>query len=85
VTTLLAVVLVIDVYVIVYYRLLVKYFYEKEKGVKESTLGALFSFPPYGQLPDRGKRYALRYWIAVAVLISCVALLARLLSFRTHA
>lgn len=74
--TLLAVIVVADVYVIVYYRLLVRFYYEQERGVKEGTFGALFSFPPYGRLPEKGKLYARRYWVAVGVLTACVAVLA---------
>lgn len=74
--TLIAIIVVVDVYVIVYYRLLVRFYYEQERGVKEGTFGALFSFPPYARLPEKGKTYARRYWVAVGVLTACVAVLA---------
>lgn len=79
--TLLGVVLLIDVYVIVYYRLLVKYHYEQATGLKESAFGALFSLPPYAALTERGRRYARRYWVAVAVMVGCVAAMAVLSDF----
>jgi hypothetical protein len=37
--------------------------------VKEGTFGALFSFPPYQRLPEPGKKYARRYWLALALLV----------------
>lgn len=73
--TFLTIVILIDAYAIVFYRLMVKYYYEKECSVKESSFGAIFSFPPYRVLSNKGKRYVVRYWIAVGVLVICIALL----------
>ena len=72
----LAAVLVISAYVVIYYRLLVRHYYEKFHNVRESTFGAIFSFPPYKALPDKGKKYARRYWVAMAVLVGAVVVLA---------
>ena len=66
----LGILLVVNGYVLIYYRLLVRHFYEEQQGVKESTFGALFSFPPYQRLPELGKKYARRYWVAIALLVS---------------
>jgi hypothetical protein len=74
--TLLGIVLLVDAYIIVYYRLLVRYHYEKATGRQESTFGALFSFPPYKILPPAGRSYAQRYWIAIGLLVVCMAVLA---------
>lgn len=74
--TLLAIVIVIDAYVLIYYRLLVRHYYEEAHGIKEGAFGALFSFPPYAKLPESGRKYARRYWVAVAVLTVCVLVLA---------
>jgi hypothetical protein len=68
-------------YAIVYYRLLVKFYYEKQHGLSESTFGALFSFPPYKDLPEKGRKYARRYFVAVGLLVACVIALARLSDF----
>jgi uncharacterized membrane protein HdeD (DUF308 family) len=68
--TVLGVLLVVNGYVLIYYRLLVRHFYEEQQGVKESTFGALFSFPPYQRLPELGKKYARRYWVAIALLVT---------------
>lgn len=73
--TFLGILILIDVYAIIYYRLVVKYYYENENDVKESNLGAILSLPPHSKLSEKGKRYSKRYWIAVAVLFICVALL----------
>lgn len=73
---LLAIALLAVGYAIVYYRLLVKFYYEKQHGVRESNFGALFSFPPYGALPEKGRKYARRYWVAVGLLVLCVMVLA---------
>jgi hypothetical protein len=80
--TLIALVLIIDVYVIIYYRLLVSFYYQKTANVKESALGAMFSLPPYSALPAKEKKYVWRYWAAVAVLLICMASLARLVQFN---
>ncbi|MDH3309861.1 MAG: hypothetical protein OEN49_06585 [Gammaproteobacteria bacterium] len=78
---LLGALLVVSAYVVIYYRLLVKHFYEKHLGVRESTFGALFSFPPYRVLPEAGKKYARRYWVATAFMVSCVVALTWLTDF----
>ncbi len=67
--TVLGILLVVNGYVLIYYRLLVRHFYQEQQGVKESTFGALFSFPPYQRLPDLGKKYARRYWVTLALLV----------------
>lgn len=78
---LLSTLLVVSAYVVVYYRLLVRHYYEKHLGVRESTFGALFSFPPYRVLPEAGKKYARRYWGATALMVGCVVVLAVMTDF----
>lgn len=73
---LLWVVVFLDVYVLVYYRLLVKHYYEQAQGTTEGTFWTLLSFPPYGRLSETGKKYARRYWFALTVLAGCVTALA---------
>lgn len=68
--TVLGILLAVNGYVLIYYRLLVRHFYEEQHGVKEGAFGALFSFPPYSRLPESGKKYARRYWMAVALFVS---------------
>lgn len=74
--TLLVMVLVGAAYAVVYYRLLVKFYDEKQNNVRESGFAAIFSLPPYATLPEKGRRYARRYWIALAVLVTTVIVLA---------
>ena len=76
---LITLVLFLDVYAIVYYRLLVRWHYQQQTGKPESAFGALFSFPPYAILAERGRRYVRRYWAAMAVLLCCVMVLARIM------
>ncbi len=75
------VIVILDVYVLVYYRLLVKHYYEQAQGISEGTFWTLLSFPPYGRLPQAGKRYARRYWVALTVLAGCVTALAMTADF----
>lgn len=79
--TLLWVVVLLDAYVLVYYRLMVRHHYEQARGVSEGTFWALLSFPPYACLPEAGRKYARRYWIAFAVLAGCVTVLAMTADF----
>jgi hypothetical protein len=79
--TFLGVLLVVCGYVVIYYRLMVRHHYEQHHRVKETAFGALFSFPPYGQLPEAGKKYARRYWIAVAVMTGCLLAIAAVTDF----
>lgn len=80
-STFLLILLIVTGYVVIYYRLLVRYFYEQQYQVKESTLGAIFSFPPYGRLDELGRKYARRYWVAVAVQLVCLLALAAVSDF----
>jgi len=68
----LGVALVLCAYVAIDYRLLVKHHYERQYGVRESAFGALFSFPPYGRLSPAGRKYARRYWLAIAAMCLCL-------------
>ena len=49
--TAIALVLLIDLYLIVYYRLMAKFYQEKITGVSQSGMAAVFSIPPYRSLP----------------------------------
>lgn len=73
--TLLAIIIMLDAYAIIFYRLMIKYYYEKENNVKESNFAAIFSLPPHSKLSETGKRYSRRYWIAVAILLASITLL----------
>ena len=79
--TILGVFLVISTYMLIYYRLMVKHFYEKEYQVKETAFGTIFSFPPHSKLSATGKKYSWRYWGALIVMLGIVATLAKMKSF----
>ncbi len=72
---LLGFIIMVDAYAIIYYRLMVKYYYQNENNKTESNFAAIFSFPPHSKLSAKGKRYSKRYWIAMIILLTCVALL----------
>jgi hypothetical protein len=74
--TVLGILLIGCVYALVYYRLMVRHFFENATGRRESTIGALFSLPPYKVLPEHGRIYAKRYWIVVGILTACIVVLA---------
>lgn len=67
------IVLVLDVYAIVYYRLLVRHFLAADSNIRETTFGALATPPPWGRLSPVARKYAKRYYAAVAVLVAALA------------
>jgi len=77
-----AALLLFDLYLLVYYRLMVRFYYQKVSGTRETGFGALFTPPPYRILPERGRKYARRYWGAVAVMVLCLGVLFALSDIR---
>lgn len=75
--TVLVILLIASVYALLYYRLLCKYFYEKTLGIKESAFGAIFSLPPYKQLPPEARKYHKRYWFALIVMLFIILIFAQ--------
>lgn len=69
----LVVLLLADLYLIVYYRLLVGHWREKASGKKESGFLVAVSFPSRDGLPDEARKYYWRYWYAVAALVALLA------------
>ena len=74
--TVLGMILIVCIYVIVYYRLLLRHYHLKATGLNESTFWSIFSPPPYATLPVDKKKYARRYWYALLALLLCIAGLA---------
>ena len=74
---------VVSGYVVIYYRLMVRHFYQQQYQVKESTFAALFSFPPYARLDSLGRKYARRYWMAVIALVVFLLLATYLSDFAS--
>lgn len=75
-------VLIGDVYALVYYRLLVRHFLERDEGVKETQFAALLSPPPFKIASALARKYAKRYYAALAVLAACLAAIAWRSDFR---
>ncbi len=73
---LIGVLLIFNVYIIIYYRLILRYYTEQQTGRKESTFGAIFSFPSLKLLPEKARKYFKRYWIAIGVMLLGVGYLA---------
>lgn len=74
--TLFGFLLVASLYVMIYYRLLARYYYTRSSGVPESAFWSIFMPPPYRTLPENARKYVRRYWYALAVLIASVTVLA---------
>jgi hypothetical protein len=75
-------VLIADIYVLVYYRLLVRHFLAEDEGVKETGF-ALLSLPPFKINSLLARKYAKRYYAALAVLALCFAAIAWRTDFRS--
>lgn len=64
-----------DIYLIVYYRLLIGQAVERNTGLKErGGVLRVLSLPPRSKLNGEGLSYYRRYWIAVAALLGLFAL-----------
>lgn len=70
--------LVVNLYALVYYRLLVRWFLEHDGGVKETVFAALLSPPPWRALSPLGKKYARRYFVALGTMAALMGLVALL-------
>lgn len=69
-----ALLLLLCVYFVVYYRLMANFYAQQQSGIKKSAFIVLCSIPAYRHLPDKGKKYARRYWIALLILFICLML-----------
>ena len=63
----------IDVYLIVFYRLMIGFYLKQKTGREDRGFAAVFSLPSLRDLPEAGLRYCRRYWSATAVLALLVA------------
>ena len=69
-----ALLLLLCVYFVVYYRLMANFYAQQQSGIKKSAFIVLCSVPAYRHLPDKGKKYARRYWMALLVLFMSLML-----------
>ncbi|MCC7017213.1 MAG: hypothetical protein IT564_08435 [Rhodospirillales bacterium] len=65
---LLIVLLLVDLYLIIYYRMTIGYWRAKVTGQEEAGLLVAVSFPTRDGLPREAMKYFWRYWGAVAAL-----------------
>lgn len=65
--------IIIDVYLIVFYRLMIGFYVKQKTGREDRGLAAVFSLPSRRDLPEAGLRYYRRYWFAMAVLALLIA------------
>lgn len=66
------IVLIANIFAIVYFRLMVGYHRERATGERDAGFMAAISYPSRRGLPEEGLRYRRRYWWAVAVLFALV-------------
>lgn len=70
--TLLFVLILADLYLIIYFRLMVGHWRERATGRRGSGLMAAISYASRDGLPPEGVKYFRRYWYAVGVLAALV-------------
>lgn len=63
----------INIYLIVFYRLMIGYYLKQKTGREDRGFAAVFSLPSGRDLPEAGLRYRRRYWSALAMLALLVA------------
>lgn len=78
---LLVIMVIVDLYALLFYRLMCRHYYEKEQGVKESAFAAIFSLPPYKLLPVNARKYHKRYWIALGLMMLIIVILVQTRDF----
>lgn len=82
--TLFGLLLLIGLYVLVYFRLMVRFFQSRASEHPQKTFAALLSVPPYRGLDEKGKRYARRWWYTLLLMTAIIVLLAFRLDFGTR-
>lgn len=60
--------IIINIFLIVYYRLMVAFYVQQENTTQDDGFLTMFSLPSKRDLPEAGLPYYRRYWIAVATL-----------------
>jgi hypothetical protein len=60
--------IMINVYLVVFYRLMIGYYIKEKTGREDCGFAAVCSLPSRRDLPEAGLRYYRRYWSALATL-----------------
>lgn len=79
--TALGILLLISVYVLVYFRLMVRFHHAKMNEKKEKSFLAVLTVPPYRNLNDKGKHYARRWWYTLLFMALIIGVLAIRIDF----
>ncbi len=74
--------LLICVYVLIYFRLMVRFHHARVNVKKERSLLAVLTVPPYRNLDDKGKAYARRWWYTLLFMTVIVGVLATRIDFK---
>ena len=74
--TIVGIIILIDVYVIVFFRLLVRRDYEQRSGSKESMFDVLLSVPKKQSLSPSGQAFLRKYWFALGIMGLCIVYVA---------
>ena len=74
--TIVGIVILVDVYVIVLFRLLVRRDYEQRSGNKESMFDVVLSVPKKDRLSPSGRGFLRKYWMALGIMGLCFAYVA---------
>lgn len=65
--------IMIDVYLIVFYRLMIGFYVKQKSGREDRGFAAVLSLPSGRGLPEEGLKYCRRYWFAMAMLALLIA------------
>ncbi len=63
----------IDIYLIVFYRLMIGFYRKQTTGREDRGFAVVFSLPSGRDLPEAGLRCYRRYWFAIAMLALFIA------------
>lgn len=65
--------IIINIHLIVFYRLMIGFYVKQKTGREDRGLAAVFSLPSRCDLPEACLRYYRRYWFAIAMLALLIA------------
>lgn len=80
--TVLGALLLISLYVLIYFRLMVRFHHARVSEKKERSFLAVLTVPPYRTLDDKGKAYTRRWWYTLLCMTVIVGVLATRVDFK---